>query len=163
MLRHISHFAAFRRPTVSQSWLSRPVDQLFYGPYMQLSCPTCPTVCRSLSTVVPESNNSLGEKTYGEKDQSERGFHSSVDAFFDKAAAIVEDKLVGSVKDGCSVEERRLRVRGILSTIKPCNTVLSMTFPIRRDTGEFEIIRAWRAQHSHHISPCKGGKTMLMS
>lgn len=159
MLRHISHFAAFRRPTVSQSWLSRPVDQLFYGPYMQLilSCPTCPTVCRSLSTVVPESNNSLGKKTYGEKDQSERGFHSSVDAFFDKAAAIVEDKLVGSVKDGCSVEERRLRVRGILSTIKPCNTVLSMTFPIRRDTGEFEIIRAWRAQHSHHISPCKGG------
>src|SRR6218665_3845560 len=162
MLRHISHFSAFRRSIVSQSWLSRPVDQLFYGPCMQLCCPTV-GLCRLLSTVVLESNASQREKTCGEKDHPERGFHSSVDAFFDKAAAIVEDKLVGSIKDGCSVEERRLRVRGILSTIKPCNTVLSMTFPIRRDTGEFEIIRAWRAQHSHHISPCKGGKTMLMS
>lgn len=158
MLRHINRFAAVGRPTVSRNGQSRL--QLFCGPDTQ---PFSPALCRSLSTVLPGSKTSLEEKIDGEKDQSELGFHASVDAYFDKAAAIVEDKLVSGIKDACSVEEKRLRVRGILSMIKPCNTVLSMTFPLRRDTGEFEIIRAWRAQHSHHISPCKGGNTILTS
>lgn len=46
---------------------------------------------------------------------------------------------------------------GILEQIKECNAVYRMKFPIRRDDGSIEVIEAYRAQHSHHKTPCKGG------
>ena len=89
--------------------------------------------------------------------EKEPGFVEMVDMFFDKAATLAEDTLIHEIKDRISVDEKRTRVRGILAMIKPCNTVMSVTFPIRRDNGEFEMIEAWRAQHSQHRTPCKGG------
>ena len=47
--------------------------------------------------------------------------------------------------------------QGILEQIKACNAVYRMKFPIRRDDGSIEVIEAYRAQHSHHKTPCKGG------
>ena len=46
---------------------------------------------------------------------------------------------------------------GILNQIMACNSVLRVSFPIERDNGAIEVIRAYRAQHSHHRTPCKGG------
>ena len=46
---------------------------------------------------------------------------------------------------------------GILEQIKECNSVFRMKFPIKRDDGSIEVIEAYRAQHSHHKTPCKGG------
>ena len=46
---------------------------------------------------------------------------------------------------------------GILEQIKACNAVYRMKFPIKRDDGSVEVIEAYRAQHSHHKTPCKGG------
>jgi glutamate dehydrogenase (NAD(P)+) len=46
---------------------------------------------------------------------------------------------------------------GILEQIKACNSVLQVRFPLKRDDGSIEVIEAYRVQHSHHKSPCKGG------
>ena len=32
-----------------------------------------------------------------------------------------------------------------------------MTFPVQKDDGTIEVIHAWRAEHSHHKLPTKGG------
>ena len=41
--------------------------------------------------------------------------------------------------------------------IKACNSLLRVNFPLHRDDGSTEVIRGYRAQHSHHRLPCKGG------
>ena len=46
---------------------------------------------------------------------------------------------------------------GLLKQIKICNGVYHMTFPLKRDDGSIEVINAWRAEHSQHKSPVKGG------
>ncbi|XP_028279876.1 glutamate dehydrogenase 1, mitochondrial-like [Parambassis ranga] len=84
-------------------------------------------------------------------------FFTMVEGFFDKGAVIVEDKLVEDLKTRETPEQKRKRVRGILRIIKPCNHVLSVSFPIKRDSGEWEVIEGYRAQHSQHRTPCKGG------
>jgi glutamate dehydrogenase (NAD(P)+) len=45
---------------------------------------------------------------------------------------------------------------GLLDQIKACNSVYSVQFPFRTERG-YEVIKAWRAQHSHHKVPVKGG------
>jgi glutamate dehydrogenase (NAD(P)+) len=47
--------------------------------------------------------------------------------------------------------------KGILEQIKECNAVYQMRFPLKRDDGSIEVIEAYRVQHSHHKTPCKGG------
>ena len=47
--------------------------------------------------------------------------------------------------------------KGILEQIKECNSVYQMRFPLKRDDGSIEVIEAYRVQHSHHKTPCKGG------
>lgn len=45
---------------------------------------------------------------------------------------------------------------GILEQIKACNSVYRMRFPVRIGDN-IEVIEAYRVQHSHHKTPCKGG------
>ncbi len=45
----------------------------------------------------------------------------------------------------------------LLANIKSCKNLLYTTFPLKRDDGRIEVMHAWRAQHSHHKQPCKGG------
>lgn len=46
--------------------------------------------------------------------------------------------------------------KGLLEQIKVCNSVYRMKFPVR--IGEdYHVIEAYRAQHSHHRMPTKGG------
>ena len=66
-------------------------------------------------------------------------FFGAVEQSFDKAAAFTKwDK-------------------GILEQIQQCNSVYSMKFPVKMDDGSIEVIEAYRVQHSHHKTPCKGG------
>uniref|UniRef100_A0A4W4EHD3 Glutamate dehydrogenase n=1 Tax=Electrophorus electricus TaxID=8005 RepID=A0A4W4EHD3_ELEEL len=89
--------------------------------------------------------------------EDDPNFFSMVEGFFDRGAAIVEDKLVEDLRTRETPEQKRHRVRGILRIIKPCNHVLAVSFPLKRDNGEWEIIEGYRAQHSQHRTPCKGG------
>ena len=45
----------------------------------------------------------------------------------------------------------------LLAQIEPCNSVYRMAFPLQRDNGKIEVIQAWRAEHSQHKLPTKGG------
>ncbi|HAI82632.1 MAG TPA: glutamate dehydrogenase, partial [Chitinophagaceae bacterium] len=66
-------------------------------------------------------------------------FFKSVERSFDKAATFTNlDK-------------------GLLEQIKACNSVYRMKFPVKMDDGRIEVIEAYRVQHSHHKTPCKGG------
>jgi glutamate dehydrogenase (NAD(P)+) len=46
---------------------------------------------------------------------------------------------------------------GILAQIRACHSVYRFSFPLRRDDGRIEVIEGWRAEHSHHKLPTKGG------
>ncbi|KAJ7544649.1 hypothetical protein O6H91_09G087800 [Diphasiastrum complanatum] len=69
-------------------------------------------------------------------------FLQAVDFYFDKAAAIA------SVSPD------------ILAQIKACNNILRVQFPLKCSNGTVELIEAYRAQHSHHRLPVKGGVRM---
>ena len=45
---------------------------------------------------------------------------------------------------------------GIFDQIRACNSLYSMQFPVKID-DETHVIRAYRAEHSHHRMPTKGG------
>lgn len=89
-------------------------------------------------------------------------FYDMVEYFFHRACMIVEDKLVEDLgnQKGSRLElsQRKARVKGILTLMEQCDHILEIAFPIRRDSGEYEIIKGYRAQHSTHRTPCKGGK-----
>jgi glutamate dehydrogenase (NAD(P)+) len=66
-------------------------------------------------------------------------FYSGVNRIFDKAAALTDHD------------------PALLAQIRVCNAVYHFTFPIKRDDGSVETIDAWRAEHSQHKLPTKGG------
>jgi glutamate dehydrogenase (NAD(P)+) len=51
----------------------------------------------------------------------------------------------------------------LLANIKSCKNLFYTSFPIKRDDGSIEVMHAWRAEHSHHKLPCKGGIRYAMA
>ena len=45
----------------------------------------------------------------------------------------------------------------LLAQIKACNNVYYFQFPVRFGGDEYEIFEGWRAEHSQHKKPVKGG------
>ncbi len=72
-------------------------------------------------------------------------FFESVSAYFDRAAALSEF------------------TPGILDQVKTCNSVYRMKFPVKDDDGNVVVVEAYRAEHSHHRLPCKGGLRYSLS
>jgi len=66
-------------------------------------------------------------------------FFDQVNTNFDRAAALTDHP------------------SGILEQIKAINSVIHFTFPLKRDDGTIEVMQAWRAEHSQHKLPTKGG------
>ncbi len=66
-------------------------------------------------------------------------FFEQVNINFDRAAALTD------------------HAPGLLEQIKAINSVIHFTFPLKRDDGSIQVMHAWRAEHSHHMLPTKGG------
>jgi glutamate dehydrogenase (NAD(P)+) len=66
-------------------------------------------------------------------------FFENVCKYFDKAAALTNYPA------------------GLLEQIRMCNSVYQFKFPLRIDEHNYEVIDAWRVEHSHHKLPLKGG------
>ncbi len=66
-------------------------------------------------------------------------FFQSVSRYFDRAAA-----------------HSRIKP-GLLKQVKTCNSVYRMRFPVREDNGNITVVEAFRAEHSYHRLPTKGG------
>ncbi|XP_063721208.1 glutamate dehydrogenase, mitochondrial-like [Symsagittifera roscoffensis] len=85
-------------------------------------------------------------------------FYQMVQGYVETAASKMESQMVQSKSiPGDSKEKKLEYIRGMLSVIKPCNNVIQLTFPLRRDDGRTETVTGYRAQHSEHRTPCKGG------
>ncbi|HLP93401.1 MAG: Glu/Leu/Phe/Val dehydrogenase [Chitinophagales bacterium] len=65
-------------------------------------------------------------------------FFKSVENYVDKAAAFTDIP------------------KGLIEQIKACNLVLQIRFPVRVGK-DYQVIEAYRVQHSHHRLPTKGG------
>ena len=70
---------------------------------------------------------------------SHLSFFEQVNRMFDRAASYLDHP------------------KGLLQQIRMVNSVYRMEFPLRRDDGSVETIEAYRAEHSHHKLPTKGG------
>ncbi|MCU0787042.1 MAG: Glu/Leu/Phe/Val dehydrogenase [Verrucomicrobia bacterium] len=70
---------------------------------------------------------------------SRGAFFESVSHYFDRAARL------SSIKPG------------MLDQVKSCNSVYRMRFPVKQDDGSILVVEAFRAEHSHHRLPTKGG------
>ena len=70
---------------------------------------------------------------------TDSSFLETVSTFFDNAAAHTSHPA------------------GLLDQIKHSNSIYQFKFPLMRDDGSYEIVRAFRVEHSHHKLPVKGG------
>ncbi|KAM7364279.1 glutamate dehydrogenase, mitochondrial isoform 1-T1 [Cochliomyia hominivorax] len=84
-------------------------------------------------------------------------FFDMVEYFFHRGCQIAEDRLLDEMKGKSSLEEKKKKVKGILMLMQPCDHIIEIAFPLRRDSGDFELITGYRAQHSTHRIPTKGG------
>lgn len=102
---------------------------------------------RSTSLVNPRSNANtkihraphIALRALSAAPNGELSFLDSVFHFFNQAA------------DYTSVD------RSILDVIRECSNTTCFKFPVKRDDGTIEVINAYRAQHSVHFLPTKGG------
>lgn len=46
---------------------------------------------------------------------------------------------------------------GLIQQIKECNSIYKFHFPIQLEDGTYQVLKAYRVQHSHHKTPVKGG------
>ena len=86
-------------------------------------------------------------------------FLEMVNMFVDKASVLAINKLLLDNVTGKPLvdAQREHKIKGIMEIIKPTSNAIEVTFPVKRDSGEIQLVRGYRAQHSHHRTPCKGG------
>ncbi|GAM19123.1 hypothetical protein SAMD00019534_022980 [Acytostelium subglobosum LB1] len=90
-------------------------------------------------SLLQTQKNSYSSAVSQQDIDNEPRFLECFKSFFDKAAGLTNMK------------------PGALNNMKECHVVLRVEFPIKNEHGDVDIITGYRAQHSHHRLPCKGG------
>jgi glutamate dehydrogenase (NAD(P)+) len=128
------------------------------------SAPSTSTLLK-LTPVAAQQHNSRLMSDYqipdhlkGIEDAENPLFFDMVEYFYHKSCLILQEKLVEEWKaPKLTVHEKRNKVKGLLKIMQPCHHILEVCFPLKRDSGEYEMITGYRAQHSQHRLPTKGG------
>jgi len=117
-----------------------------------------PAACARPMSAAPEyEKHTIPERLHYIPTAEDPSFFESVEYFFHRGCQIVEDSLIEEMRERISLQDKRNRTQGILKIMEPCHHVLEVAFPLKRDDGRFEVIQGWRAQHSLHRTPTKGG------
>lgn len=120
------------------------------------------TLVKALPTAVFQSRgyaeHKIPDRLKDVPTASDPKFFDMVEYFFHRGCQIAEDRLIDDMKGRLSIEEKKKKVRGILMLMQPCDHIIEIAFPLRRDSGDYEMITGYRAQHSTHRIPTKGGK-----
>ncbi|XP_075229582.1 glutamate dehydrogenase, mitochondrial-like [Lycorma delicatula] len=82
-------------------------------------------------------------------------FSEMVQYYVHRAIQVLEPTFISSLKGKYAQPEAR--VKAIIDIMAHCQGVISLTFPIRRDNGTYELFRGYRAHHCSHRMPMKGG------
>jgi len=120
---------------------------------------------RSLATTSSLSSNAGGSDN--------PKFYSMVLQFTEESAKVLEKRLI---KDSVvqlgrsenvrreqmeankrSEDQRKKTIKGIFDFMLPCNSILETNFRVKMDDGSTKVFSGYRAQHSHHRLPTKGG------
>lgn len=83
-------------------------------------------------------------------------FFDMVEYFFHRGVQVAQEQLIADMK-GSNKDVNRKKAKGILLMMQQCNAILEINFPIKRDNGDYNMIHGYRAQHSIHRMPTKGG------
>jgi glutamate dehydrogenase (NAD(P)+) len=87
----------------------------------------------------PAAEQAEATASASDTSSSHESFFDQVNQMFDRAAAHTDHPA------------------GLLNQMKICNNICRFEFPLERDNGEIEVVRAFRSEHSHHKTPTKGG------
>lgn len=104
---------------------------------------------RSMSTI--HKLPSHLEKIETDKDPN---FSKMIEYFFHKAVQKCEPKLIASLADD---EMRNERFKSIINMMSNVSSTIEISFPIKRDSKEYEMVTGFRAHHNNHRLPMKGG------
>lgn len=122
-----------------------------------------------LTSIVPKSVRNIVQcstRNYAQKipdhlvhvpEAADPKFFDMVEYYYQRGLQVSENELINTIKGNISVAEKENQASGILMLMQKCDAILELTFPIKRDSGEYEMITGFRAQHCTHRTPTKGG------
>ncbi|XP_055849988.1 glutamate dehydrogenase, mitochondrial [Episyrphus balteatus] len=118
---------------------------------MLKSLKPCLNLCR-FAHVIPEHLKGIAESKNPE-------FSAMIQYYFHNAAQIMEKDMIEYLGKYPQMkpEEKENRVAVILNMIGNTSCCLEINFPITKNDGKYEIITGYRAHHTYHRLPLKGG------
>lgn len=95
------------------------------------------------------------------EEQEDPKFFAMVQYYFHKACILAEDKLIedsiNKKGERPDLERSKNRVKAVMNLLQSCAAIVEINFPIKKDNGVYEVIKGFRAHHTTHRLPVKGG------